>query len=667
MILPRPHSLRVKIALGLLLPLVLVMAGSSYLRYVSYRDALMANLESLSSDVGRVLVLYLTTATTSALPAPGQEILDRFVEETGLERLLVVDDGGEVLLATDKGVLGMQVNMAEMAPLRLWQQARTGRGGLILRDGQSREVYRSIQRIDSRSADGRATTEGNGARWLIADYSLGSTYAQLADYYRTRLLFTLGSALLILAAADVMMNRIVTSRLKQFLLVVKKVAAGNLQARVTVTSRDEIGALAEAFNTMSDDLRRKNDLVGERSSELQGKATRLAALNTLALTVSQFLGLQQVLDSALEQVLKATQMRAGWVVLCDGQADSLVPAASRGLPAHMARPLAAAQGECAWSQSLCSRVLESGAPAILPNTTPHPCAVAQHFQTGGLFLRACVPLQSKDRTLGIMILLGDDSSTVQELTGDTLELLQTMGRQIGVAVDNARLYEQLQQKETLRRQLLERLLRVQEEERKHIARELHDQTGQSLTSLIMTLKVMEETHSPAQIRMYTEELRRTAAQVLKGVRDLALDLRPSILDDLGLLAALRYYVRECEDKFHLPISFEALGLADRRLPPEVETTLYRIAQEALTNVARHAEATAVSVVLQKRGNVVKLIVEDNGRGFDAERIVDSRTGKWNLGLHGMRERAALLGGTVTIESTPGRGTTIFVEIAVQEG
>ena len=126
---PRHCSLRTKTTLGLLFPLVLVMAGSSYLRYVSYRDALMANLEALSSNVGRAMVMYLTSAPTSTLPGPGDEILETFVAETELESLLIVDDGGKVLLATDKSMLGAQVNMSEMGPQRLWQQARTSRGG----------------------------------------------------------------------------------------------------------------------------------------------------------------------------------------------------------------------------------------------------------------------------------------------------------------------------------------------------------------------------------------------------------------------------------------------------------------------------------------------------------------------------------------------------------
>jgi signal transduction histidine kinase len=250
-------------------------------------------------------------------------------------------------------------------------------------------------------------------------------------------------------------------------------------------------------------------------------------------------------------------------------------------------------------------------------------------------------------------------------TEDSLDMLTAIGRQIGIAVENASLYEELRQKEVLRRQLLERSITLQEEERKRIARELHDQTGQRLTSIIMTLGVLEEVVSTPEARAHVRDLRNTVAQILKEVRDLALHLRPAVLDDLGLLAALRHYLKGYQNRFRLLVDFHVLGLDGKRLPPEVETALFRIVQEALTNVARHAQAHSVTVLLEDRGASAMLIVEDDGRGFDVARVMDSRPHEGNLGLYGMRERASLLGGTLTIESTPGRGTAVFVRIPLE--
>ena len=153
-----------------------------------------------------------------------------------------------------------------------------------------------------------------------------------------------------------------------------------------------------------------------------------------------------------------------------------------------------------------------------------------------------------------------------------------------------------------------------------------------------------------------------AVQTLEEVHDLALALRPRLLDDLGLLAALQHYLGEFRDRSHLPVDFQVLGLENRRLPPRVETTLYRIAQEALANVMRHAQAENVGVLLEVRDTSAILIVEDDGMGFDVSEAMGSHVHEGNLGLYGMRERAALVGGTLAIESIPGEGTSVFAQI-----
>jgi signal transduction histidine kinase len=248
---------------------------------------------------------------------------------------------------------------------------------------------------------------------------------------------------------------------------------------------------------------------------------------------------------------------------------------------------------------------------------------------------------------------------------DSLETLTTIGRQVGVAIENASLYEELRHTEALRRQLLEKGLDLQEEERRRIARELHDQTSQQLTSILMTLSALGETESLAEVRAHVGNLREMAAQTLEEVHDLALELRPRLLDDLGLLPALHHCLGEFRDKYRLPVDFQVLGLDDGRLPPRVETALYRIAQEALNNVRRHAQADNVGVLLENRDTSVILIVEDDGVGFDVSQVMGAYVHEGNLGLYGMRERASLLGGTLTIESAPEQGTSVFVEVPLE--
>lgn len=218
---------------------------------------------------------------------------------------------------------------------------------------------------------------------------------------------------------------------------------------------------------------------------------------------------------------------------------------------------------------------------------------------------------------------------------------------------------QLQQAQQIRNELLDRVISAQEEERRRIARELHDETSQAITSLIVGLRIMEDAHP--EVRERSERLRLLAASTLDEIHDLILELRPRALDELGLQPALRRYVKDFGQKHGIRVDFQAMGI-DQRLPPRVETCLYRIVQEALTNVARHSGARTASVVVDTRSSTASAVIEDDGNGFDPEKAAGHRS----LGLAGMRERAALLQGKIQIESSPGLGTSVFVKIPVGE-
>ena len=216
-------------------------------------------------------------------------------------------------------------------------------------------------------------------------------------------------------------------------------------------------------------------------------------------------------------------------------------------------------------------------------------------------------------------------------------------------------------KEKMREQLLGRLINAQEDERKRISRELHDETSQALTSLKVGLKLVEESADAAQVRKKLTELRALATQTLENVHQLAVELRPSLLDDLGLIAAIQKYTEEYSTEMNINVDSHVSGFGEQRLPPEIEVTVYRIFQEALTNIVKHAEASNVSVVLSCHDSSLVVIIEDDGKGFDVNAVISSTDGK-KLGLFGMYERASLVGGKLTIESQPGAGTTIFLDI-----
>jgi two-component system sensor histidine kinase UhpB len=209
-------------------------------------------------------------------------------------------------------------------------------------------------------------------------------------------------------------------------------------------------------------------------------------------------------------------------------------------------------------------------------------------------------------------------------------------------------------------------IRAQEEERKRIARELHDETSQSLTGLVLGLKVAEEL-TPGDMPDLKERLlgiKDLAHATLSEVHTMAIRLRPSVLDDLGLSAALRSYVKEFSVNTGIHVDLRTVSLTER-LPAKLETVLYRVVQEALTNVARHSGAKSCRVALERQDTKVRGLIADNGCGFDAQAALLSDENGRGLGLHGMQERVELVDGLLRFESQPGEGTTIHLEIPLE--
>jgi two-component system, NarL family, sensor histidine kinase DevS len=262
----------------------------------------------------------------------------------------------------------------------------------------------------------------------------------------------------------------------------------------------------------------------------------------------------------------------------------------------------------------------------------------------GLF----VPMVVADRPIGVIAAhnkLGPDP----RFTDEDLRLTETFGARAAVAVDLA---------DRVARDALRRVVAGQELERRRLARELHDETGQALTSILLGLKHLEETNSPESARAAAAELREQIVETLQSVRRLAVELRPSALDDFGLAPALERLAEAFGEQSGIAVDIQT-NLDSQRLAPEVETALYRIVQEALTNVAKHAEATHVSIVVTRKASSVTAVIEDDGQGFGA----GGGTGE-GLGLVGMKERVGLLGGRLVLESTEGAGTTVVAEVPV---
>jgi signal transduction histidine kinase len=264
-----------------------------------------------------------------------------------------------------------------------------------------------------------------------------------------------------------------------------------------------------------------------------------------------------------------------------------------------------------------------------------------------------VPLPAKGEVQGVLGLFGE----APEAFDDRVAFFRAVGQEVGIAIYNARLFEQVRAGRERLQGLSRRLVEVQEAERRHLARELHDEIGQDLTGLKIALAIAAR--PPAERRgAALEDAGRLIDRLMTRVRDLSLDLRPTMLDDLGLLPALLWHFERYTTQTGIRVSFEHTGLGGH-LPPPVETAAYRIVQEALTNVARHAAVDEATVRLWAGPDLLNIQVIDRGTGFDPEA---TRAACGTGGLSGMGERASLLGGQLRVESRRGAGTRVAAEL-----
>jgi signal transduction histidine kinase len=213
-------------------------------------------------------------------------------------------------------------------------------------------------------------------------------------------------------------------------------------------------------------------------------------------------------------------------------------------------------------------------------------------------------------------------------------------------------------------QVLRRTVLDQEAERQRIARELHDSLGQYLTVMRLDLDgIGREAAASASIRERVEKLKELTTDIGQEVNQLAWEIRPTALDDLGLQKALQQFLEEWAERSTIRFDVH-LALNDRRLPPAIETALYRVLQEAIRNAVKHAEASKVGVILEATATEVRLIVEDDGKGFVWDRLAAEAAASPRLGLLGVRERLALVGGVLEVETAPGSGTTLLIHVPI---
>jgi signal transduction histidine kinase len=301
------------------------------------------------------------------------------------------------------------------------------------------------------------------------------------------------------------------------------------------------------------------------------------------------------------------------------------------------------------TRSKTARVLERRRSERVDSLIDDPEVEQQAARLMGARTGLFVPLIVRDRPIGVIV-AQDKLQQDPRFSDEDVRIAEAFAERAAVAIDLS---------ERVATDVLRRVVTGQELERQRLARELHDETGQALTSILLGLKGIDEAKGDSQIRQSVLALRELVVATLQDVRRLAVELRPKALDDFGLVAALERLAETFADQTGIDVHVEA-ALGDSRLSGEVETALYRIVQEALTNVIKHANARTVSVVVTRKGDGVVAVIEDDGRGFDTATDPEGR-----LGLLGMRERIALVGGRLSVESGAGQGTTVAVEVPLR--
>jgi PAS domain S-box-containing protein len=396
----------------------------------------------------------------------------------------------------------------------------------------------------------------------------------------------------------------------------------------------------------------------EMESKISEAQRNLMAINKIATTVSQSLDPDKVLYSAIEKTLEIMNRNTGGILLWDEERQKLCYRVHNGLSMEYAQTVCFLPDE-----GIVGRVAQSGEAILVDDISADPRAGNPNLIAAeGLRAFAAVPLKVKDKVLGVLTIASHDA---RKFSAEDAQLLESIASQIAIAVENARLHQEVQRKDESRGELLGEIFSIQEEERRRIARELHDETSQSLASLAASLEaiasMLPSDNTKAKTRL--RKVGQVAINILDEVHKLIYELRPTLLDDLGLVAAVRWLAENNLGAAGVSVSFKTTGRV-KRLPSKTETTLFRVIQEAVNNIAKHSRAKNVSVALQYKKKAIAVRIKDNGEGFDVDEAISSRDRPRGLGLLGMKERVELLKGTLNIMSRPGKGTEIDIVIPI---
>jgi signal transduction histidine kinase len=407
--------------------------------------------------------------------------------------------------------------------------------------------------------------------------------------------------------------------------------------------------------------RKSSESAGDIEAE---KHYYIAALSRVSAAIAGLRDLDTILKIGLDNVVDIINGDVGGIMLLDAQKKTLTYCVYHELSKEYIDEMCIYLGE-----GIAGKVAQSGKPKLVEDISKEPnVAHPSIIASMGLKAFVSVPLQSKGTVLGVMNVA---SYTPRRFTKTDMFLLNSIGDQLGIAIEQTKLYEQLRKSRERYRQLAQQILIAQEEERRRIARELHDETSQSLSGLALNLQALVEMGEIIKItdKEFKTKLNKAqslAVQIGAEVSRLIADLRPTLLDTLGLIPAIRHYAETNLLPAGIKIVFK-FDVEEISLPPEMEAGLFRITQGTISNIIHHAEAKKVTIAVKYQDNELLLHISDDGKGFDVDQITHIEESGRGAGLFSMKERTRLMGGRCSIDSQVGKGTKVNVLVPLNGG
>jgi len=392
-----------------------------------------------------------------------------------------------------------------------------------------------------------------------------------------------------------------------------------------------------------------------------GQRSEVLVLSRISAALSGLWDLDAILGVGLDSTLDIMNGSIGEILLIDEDTQELSHPVHRGLSREFVESVRISLGE-----GITGSVAQSGKAMLLEDISSDPRAAHREMiMAEGLKAFICVPLRARDKVLGV---LNVASRLPRKFTTNDVHLLYAIGDQLGIAIEHARLYDRLRKARERLRRLARQNLVAEEEERRRIARELHDETSQSLSGIALQLQALIEISAisdklDADFVAGLKKVQALTVQVHNEVSRLISNLHPALLDTLGLVPAVRQHAETQLKPLEINVSLEIKG-KEMRFPPDVEAALFRFIQGAVGNITQHSRARNATIVLEYRPDEFALTVSDDGQGFDVSEITDVEESGRGRGLFSMRERIGFLGGTSGIESEIGRGTTVWARLPV---